>query len=85
MFSYILFLALYLCIISVTIAISVSSLTAGLFVSVFIGIFSVVKNCVIGIQRSVTNAFMKVTLYTTVGFAVLCMAAFVIFFVVMVI
>lgn len=51
------------------------SIGVGLFISVFAGFFSAIKSCVIGINRSVSNMFVKVTLFIVIGLVVLAIAA----------
>lgn len=83
--GYILVLALYLFLIGIALGSSALSLAVGLFASFFVGIFSAVKNCILGIHRSISNMFMKVILYITVGIVVLGIVAFVGFFIVMIV
>lgn len=53
----------------------VGSLIIGLFISLFVGLVSAIKNSVVGINRSVTNKFMKVTLFSVIGLVVLAIIA----------
>ena len=78
--GYILVIALYLFLIGLTLFSSGISLVVGLIGSVFVGIVSAVKGCIVGIHKSVTNIFMKVILYITIGIFCALMLTFVGFF-----
>lgn len=76
---YALAIALYLTLIAFTLFSSAVSLAIGLVSSVFVGIFYAVKNCILSIHESVTNKFMKILLYITIGIVVLGIIGTVVF------
>lgn len=64
-------LPLAITIVGTIIMVFVSSLVIGLFISLFVGLVSAIRNSIVGINKSVTNKFMKVTLFAVIGLVIL--------------
>lgn len=82
-FLYILIIAFFLALIGLVLQATIFSIVIGVFIAIFAGIFSAVKSCVLGIHRGISNTFIKVVLYISVGLFVLVILAPLTFLIVM--
>ncbi len=64
---YVLVILFFIILIGLVLASIALSVGVGVVIAVFVGIYTAIKNCVLGIHRSISNPFLKILLYIVIG------------------
>lgn len=77
--GFVIAIGFFIALIGLILGTSAISITIGIVISVFAGIVSAIRNCAQGIKRSISNMFIKIVLYITVGLFVLTLVAAIVY------